>query len=152
MVQLEGYVWQGRDAQVATEITQCLHCARTRPGHVARPFGSSAAGAAVEVHDEVEPLPAQARGEPQVVAEPRQAARPRQDDDLVQVRMVANDGLGRPFHEIGDASRRKPAAHGADRGCGEDHVADQAQPDQEDLQGSTVASSISMTGMSSLIG
>jgi hypothetical protein len=47
---------------------------------------------------------------------------------------------------------RKPAAQGADRWRGEHHVADQAQPDQEDLQGSTVASSISITGMSSLMG
>src|SRR5207244_13589794 len=34
----------------------------------------------------------------------------------------------------------------------EDDVADQPQPEQEDLQGSMVASSISITGMSSLIG
>lgn len=66
--------------------------------------------------------------------------------------MVTNHRRGRCFDEIGDVGSRKAAAHGADRWCGEHHIADQPQPNQEDLQGSTVASSISMTGMSSLIG
>lgn len=39
-----------------------------------------------------------------------------------------------------------------DGGGGEHDVADEAKPNQQDLQGSTVASSISITGMSSLIG
>jgi hypothetical protein len=39
-----------------------------------------------------------------------------------------------------------------DDGGGEDHVANQSQAHQQDFQGSMVASSISMTGMSSLIG
>jgi hypothetical protein len=51
---------------------------------------------------------------------------------------------------------RKTTAKRPNRGCGEHHIADQAQPNQQDLQwtlyGSIVASSISMTGMSSLIG
>jgi hypothetical protein len=44
-----------------------------------------------------------------------------------------------------------PPQGGEGRGR-ERHVTDQAQPDEEDLQGSIVASSISITGMSSLIG
>jgi hypothetical protein len=88
----------------------------------------------------------------EVVSQPGQAARPLDDLDRVQSGMMAHHRLGRVFHEIGDVSGRKPAAQGADRGRGEHHIADQAQPDQEDLQGSTVASSISITGMSSLMG
>jgi hypothetical protein len=44
------------------------------------------------------------------------------------------------------------ASQRSDERRGEGNVADQAQPDQQDPQGSIVASSISMTGMSSLIG
>ena len=65
---------------------------------------------------------------------------------------MTDDGLGRRFDEIGQLGGGEPAAQGANRGRGKDHVADQAQPDQEDFQGSTVASSISITGMSSLMG
>lgn len=46
----------------------------------------------------------------------------------------------------------KPIADGPDGRRGEDDVANLAETDQEDLQGSIVASSISMTGMSSLMG
>jgi hypothetical protein len=42
--------------------------------------------------------------------------------------------------------------HRGDGRRGENDVADQTQSNQQDLQGSTVASSISITGMSSLIG
>jgi hypothetical protein len=36
--------------------------------------------------------------------------------------------------------------------CCEYDIADQAQPNEQNVQGSTVASSISITGMSSLMG
>jgi hypothetical protein len=41
---------------------------------------------------------------------------------------------------------------GGDERGGEDDVADQTGTDEQDLQGSIVASSMSMTGMSSLMG
>jgi hypothetical protein len=42
--------------------------------------------------------------------------------------------------------------YGAERRRREDDIADFTQPDQQDGQSSIVASSISITGMSSLIG
>ena len=66
--------------------------------------------------------------------------------------MVAHHGFGGGFDDVGETRVRKAPAQRRDRRCREDHVADQSQPDQQDGQGSTVASSISITGMSSLIG
>ena len=106
----------------------------------------------MKVNDQVIARGPQSPSQPQVIAQPRQSARPRHDHDLVQAGMVTDHRLGRRFDEISDVGSRKPAAQGANRRCGEHHIADQAQPDEEDLQGSTVASSISMTGMSSLMG
>ena len=76
--------------------------------------------------------------------------------------MVFDDRLGRRLDEITDVGVGKPSAQGADGRRREDDIADQAKPDEQNLsrmtlsvskgQGSTVASSISITGMSSLIG
>jgi hypothetical protein len=49
-------------------------------------------------------------------------------------------------------SVRVALAQGAQQRCREGDVSDQTRPYQQDLQGSIVASSISITGMSSLIG
>lgn len=106
----------------------------------------------MKIDDHVKSLGAKAPRDLEVVAQAGQAARPFEHQHRIQVWMVAHHGLGRRFNEVGEVGGRKPAAHGANRGRGEDHVPDQAQPDQEDLQGSTVASSISITGMSSLMG
>jgi len=65
---------------------------------------------------------------------------------------MAHHRLGRSFDEISDARVRKLAPERADGGRREDDVADQAQANQENLQGSIVASSINITGISSLIG
>ena len=67
---------------------------------------------------------------------------------------IADDdrGSGR-LDQIAEVSPRKAAAQGPNDRGGEDDVADQAKPDEQDFHsGSMVASSISMTGMSSLIG
>ena len=66
--------------------------------------------------------------------------------------MMADDRRGRRLHQVVEARGRKAAAQGAEGRRREDDVADQAQADEEDLQGSMVASSISITGMSSLMG
>ncbi len=115
---------------------------------------------------------AQPSRQPQVVGDARPAARPLDDDDLVEVRVVANDRLGGGLDEIGEAGVRESLAERGDGRRREHHVADQAQPDEQNVhpstplrasprlrdlragegQGSTVASSISMIGMSSLIG
>ena len=70
--------------------------------------------------------------------------------------MVRDDRFGGCFHEIRKVRVREAAPEGANRGRGEHHVANQAQTNEQNLQGATygsiVASSISITGMSSLIG
>jgi len=110
----------------------------------------------MKVDRHIELLRAQAPRELQIVGEARQAARAFSDDDVVECGVVANDGLSGGFNEIREMRARKTTAQRTNRRCGEHHIADQAQPNQQDLQwllyGSIVASSISMTGMSSLIG
>ena len=117
----------------------------------------------MEVDDEIEARRAQAPREREVVDEPSQPARALGDDDRVEMRVVPDDRRGRRLDEIGDVRVGKAAPEGRDGGRREDDVADEAQPDEQNLhpatplgrtsgQGSTVASSMSMTGMSSLIG
>ena len=74
------------------------------------------------------------------------------DEHFVDIRVVPDDRFGERFDEIRKVGVRIRAAQGAQERCGEDDVADQAKADEQNLQGSIVASSISMTGMSSLIG
>ena len=90
--------------------------------------------------------------EADVVGKPPRAARTLGDDDLVDMRTATDDRCGRRFDEIGNASVREVLPHRGDGRRREDDVANQAKADEQDLQGSTVASSMSMTGMSSLIG
>ena len=77
-------------------------------------------------------------------------------DHRVEMRIVAHDGGGFFLDDVRDAGIGVVAADGSDRGSREHDIADQSQPDQEDVQMpiyfSIVASSMSMTGMSSLIG
>lgn len=110
----------------------------------------------MEIDDAVEPFSAKERGQLNIVAQAGEAARTFDHDDRIEIGMVPDHRLGRRFHEIGEMRVGEAAPQGADRGRGEYHVADQAQPDKQNLQGwlygSTVASSINITGMSSLIG
>ena len=77
-------------------------------------------------------------------------------DHLVEMRIVAHDCGGFFLDDVCDAGIGVAAADGSYGGSREDDIADQSQPDQEDVQMpiyfSIVASSMSMTGMSSLIG
>ena len=68
------------------------------------------------------------------------------------MRIAGDDRSGRRLDYISNVCVGELAAEAADGGCREDDVADFAQPDEKDFQGSTVASSTSITGMSSLIG
>ena len=109
----------------------------------------------MEIDGDVEPFLAETPRQGHVVAKPCEAARALDDDDFVQVRVVLNDGRGGPFDQIGEPGPGMVACQGAYRGRREHDVADEAQPDEQDAgraQGSTVASSMSITGMSSLIG
>ncbi len=112
------------------------------------------------------------RARPEVVADPLPPARARDDDHLGEVRVAGYDRRGVAFHEVGQAGFRKRPLEGPEKRRREDHVADETQADEQYLHvsaarrqrlgcpgrrtapcyGSTVASSSSMTGISSLIG
>jgi hypothetical protein len=68
------------------------------------------------------------------------------------VRVTGNDGRRRLFDEVREPGRGVGVPELPDERGGEDDVADEPRPDEEDVQGSIVASSMSITGMSSLIG
>ncbi len=106
----------------------------------------------MEIEGHVVAFPSEAAGQGDVVDDARQAARPGDFDDRVEMGTVAHDRRRPGFHEIVDPRLGEVTPERPDRGRREHDVADQAQPDEQDLQGSTVASSMSMTGMSSLIG
>ena len=134
---------------------------RTR--RAAQPGQQRRARAAVKVDREVVALAraagGRARGRP---SRPRSAARARRDDDLVEMRVAGDDRRGRGLDEIGELRVGKPPAQRVNGRRREDDVADLAQANEQDCNcrsisqfsrhSSIVASSISMTGMSSLIG
>ena len=112
----------------------------------------------MKVDDEIERASAQTSDERQFRHIRRDAAGRRRHDDLVNMRIVRDDGLGGRFDEIRDVRPRVPFSNGAHSGRGEHDVADLAKSDQENahpnrqIHFSMVASSMSMTGMSSLMG
>lgn len=89
-----------------------------------------------------------------VVAQSADSVAFRNHDHFVQMRIVRNDGCRQRLNDVAEVSVREVLAQGTNRGRREDNVADLAQANQKDpfVQGSTVASSTSMTGMSSLMG
>ena len=128
------------------------------PGEVveaAGPQGTAADGRsrpAVEVEGDVVAFAPQACCERDVVAQPGEAAGPRHLDDPIEVRRMAHDRRRRGFDEIVESGVRELPPQGVHGRRREHHVAHETQAGQQDLQGSTVASSSSITGMSSLIG
>ncbi len=78
--------------------------------------------------------------------------RTRRDDQFVDIGIVLDDRRRGRLDEVRDVGLGKAPAERANGRRREDDVADLPQPDQQDLQSSIVASSMSMTGMSSLIG
>ena len=110
----------------------------------------------MKIDDEIESAGAEPAGQPEIVAEARETTRPLDDDDVVEVGMVAHHRLGWSLDEIGEARAREAPLQGADGRRREHDVADQPQADEQDVvgrfYGSIFASSMSITGMSSLIG
>ena len=117
----------------------------------ARPHQERAARPAVEVDGDIVAGGAQPAGQRQVTAQAGEAARAVGLDDGAEVRIVANHRGCRGFDDVVEDGRWIASPQGADGRRGEHHVADQPQADEQDLQGSTVASSSSITGMSSLM-
>ena len=108
----------------------------------------------MQIQREIEPFPPQSARQRQIVGDPPRAARARRHDHLVEMRIMRDDGRRVTLDEIRDPGARIRPAQRPDERRREDDVADQSQANQEDLRSrySIVASSISITGMSSLIG
>ena len=70
----------------------------------------------------------------QVAHERERAARARELDDFVDVRIARDHRSGRRFDHVGEMRVRKTLTNGANRGRREDDVADLSQPHQKDLQ------------------
>lgn len=109
----------------------------------------------MQVDRQVEAGPAEAASEVDVVAETLDASLPRDGDQLGQVWITEEDGGGSRFHHVAEVRARVSAPQRSNQRGGEHHVADQAQTNEQNshtADGSIVASSISMIGMSSLTG
>ena len=106
----------------------------------------------MEVDRDVEARASEAAAERKVIGHPRHPPAPGRNDELVDMGVVEDDGRSRRFHNVGEMGDGEGASEGADDRSREDHVTDEPQTNEQDPQGSIVASSISMTGMSSLIG
>src|SRR6185503_18628180 len=152
------------DGMTRPEIGGARHAARIHPAapldvvadparRAARPRQPPAARSAVQVDGHVVLRAAQRARQADVGRQPRQPARLGRDDHLVEMRVAGDDGSRRRLHQIAEMRVWvTPAKRANDRGR-EDDVADEAQPDEQNLHSvSMVASSISMTGMSSLMG
>lgn len=89
-----------------------------------------------------------------VVREPRKAVAARNDDEFVDIGIPFDNRCGVGLDDVGDVGSRIVPTEGSDeRGC-ENYVSNRAQSNEQyaHYSGSTVASSISITGMSSLMG
>ena len=113
-----------------------------------------AAWSSVKINDDVESLASQAARQRHVVQHTPNTTWALCHDDPVDVGIVTNHWFSGAFDQIRKARIRIVPPQCGDRRCREHDVADQAKPDEQypRRQGSTVASSINITGMSSLIG
>src|SRR2546427_6482545 len=71
---------------------------------------------------------------------------------FIEIRMVRQHRRGVGAREKAQPRARHRAAQGCRHGEREDLIPDAVRPDQQDIHDSLIASSMSMTGMSSLIG
>ena len=119
----------------------------------ARPGEPGTSGPAVEVDGDIECRAPQPTSHSQIVTQSAQTRVLRDFNNRIDVRIAADDRSGGWFDEVSKMPGWiAPPECSYQRGR-EDDVADQAQANQEDLHSfSIVASSISITGMSSLIG
>jgi hypothetical protein len=114
----------------------------------------------VKVDGQVVAIGPQAASEAEVGRETGHAAYARGHNYVVQAGVAGDDGRGGGLDKIGEVGIRKPATQRVDGGRGEDDVANLTEPDEKNprdvianpIHSSTVASSMSITGMSSLIG
>jgi hypothetical protein len=105
----------------------------------------------VQVDYEVEARPAQAPRDPKIVEQAPDAPGPRNYEELVDIRVAAHDRGSVPFDQIRQAGSRKLTLERPQHRRREHDIADETQADEKNVH-SIVASSSSITGMSSLIG
>jgi hypothetical protein len=87
----------------------------------------------VKVDHDVEPPRPERASYPQVLPESRHATCPRDGDHLVEVRVAVHDRRRGLLDQIRQARIREAAAERANGRRGEDDVADEAQPHQQDV-------------------
>jgi hypothetical protein len=83
----------------------------------------------VQVDGDVEPLPPQSARKREVVAHSGKTAGSRDDNDVSQITITANNLCGGRFDDIGKPGVRIPPAKGTNQRSGQHHVADQSQSD-----------------------
>jgi hypothetical protein len=106
----------------------------------------------VKINGQIEshlPQPARHR---QVVCHASQSGTTLDKEYFVEVRVGMNHRLCQRLDEVCDVGLWILTPQRPNQRRRKNDITDQAQPDQNNSQGSIVASSISMTGMSSLIG
>ena len=106
----------------------------------------------MKIDDDIEALAAQLAGKRHVIGQPRKTAWPLGDNDAIEMWIVFDNRCRGALHEIPERGVGIMAPQRGNGRCRERDIANEAQADQEKFQGSTVASSISITGMSSLMG
>jgi hypothetical protein len=113
----------------------------------------------VKVDREIEQSLLQLEAKAEIFPKAARGVRFRCDDDAVKVRIALNDRCGERFDEVGELRGRVGLPDRLDCGRRQNDIADQAKTNQKDAgelvsyqSFSTVASSISITGMSSLMG
>jgi hypothetical protein len=83
----------------------------------------------MQIDGDVEPLPPQLTRKREVVADPGETATLRDDNDVSQITIPADDGRSRRFDDIGELGVRIPAAQRTNERCRQHHVTDQPQTD-----------------------
>jgi hypothetical protein len=81
----------------------------------------------VEVDGDIEPFPTQAARKREVVPDSGKPATSRNDNDVSQITITADNLCGWRFDDVGEPSVRIPSAKGTDQRSGQHHVADQPQ-------------------------
>jgi hypothetical protein len=83
----------------------------------------------MQVDGDIEPLPPQAACKGEVVANPGQPASSRNDNDVSQITITADNLYGCRFDDVGEPGVRIPSAKATNQRSGQRHVADQSQAD-----------------------
>jgi hypothetical protein len=81
----------------------------------------------VQVDGNVEPLPPEASRKCDIVAQSGETASSRDDNDVSQITITADNLCGCRFDDIGESGVRIPPANGTNQRSGQDHIADQPQ-------------------------